>query len=62
MGVQENVQIVKDGYVAFGRGDIQCLLALFAGDIEWIVPGEGLPLAGTYRGHAGMADFHRVKM
>jgi uncharacterized protein len=57
MSVQENVSIVKDGYAAFGRGDIQGLLALFAEDIEWIVPGEGLPLAGRYRGHAGLADF-----
>jgi len=37
---------VKDGFAAFGRGDI---LALFAEDIEWIIPGEGWPLAGTYR-------------
>jgi uncharacterized protein len=57
MSVQENVQIVKDGFAAYGRGDMQGLLALFADDIEWIVPGEGLPLAGTYRGHAGVEDF-----
>jgi len=57
MSAQENVQIVKDGFAAFGRGDMQGLLALFAEDIEWIVPGEGWPLAGTYRGHAGVADF-----
>jgi uncharacterized protein len=55
--IQQNVQIVKDAYAAFGRGDIQGLLALFAEDIEWIAPGEGLPLAGTYRGIAGVADF-----
>jgi uncharacterized protein len=57
MSVQQNVQIVKDAYAAFGRGDIQGLLALFAEDIEWITPGEGWPLAGTYRGLAGVADF-----
>ena len=57
MSVQENVQVVKDGFAAFGRGDIQGLLALLAEDIEWIVPGEGLPLAGTYRGHAAVASF-----
>ena len=57
MSAQENVQIVKDGYAAFGRRDIQGLLALFAEDIEWISPGEGLPLAGTYRGRAGAANF-----
>jgi uncharacterized protein len=59
MVVQENVQIVKDAYAAFGRHDMQGLLALFDEDIEWIVPGEGWPLAGTYRGHAGVADFLR---
>jgi uncharacterized protein len=61
MVVQENVQIVKDGIAAFGRGDIQGLLALFAEDIEWIIPGEGWPLAGTYRGRAGVAGlFQKV--
>jgi uncharacterized protein len=57
MGVQENVQIVKDAYAAFGRGDIPGLLASFAEDIEWTTPGEGLPLAGTYRGHAAVGNF-----
>jgi uncharacterized protein len=57
MGVQENVQVVKDAYAAFGRGDIEGLLALCAEDIEWITPGEGFPLAGTHRGRAGLADF-----
>jgi uncharacterized protein len=60
MVVEENVQIVKDAYAAFGRGDIQGLLALFAEDIEWIIPGEW-PLAGTYRGRAGVAGmFQKV--
>ncbi len=39
-----------------GRGDKQGLLALAAEDIEWIIPGEDWPLAGTYRGHAGLSD------
>jgi uncharacterized protein len=56
MSTQENVQIVKDFFAAMGRGDKQGLLALSAGDIEWIVPGEDWPLAGTHRGHAGLAD------
>jgi uncharacterized protein len=60
MSAQQNVQIVKDAYAAFGRGDIQGLLALFAEDIEWIIPGEW-PLAGTYRGRAGVAGlFQKV--
>jgi len=57
MGTQENLQVVKNGYAAFARGDVQGLLALFAENIEWIIPGAGLPLAGTYRGLAGAATF-----
>jgi uncharacterized protein len=55
MNIQENVQIVKDFFAAMG-GDKQGLLALSAEDIEWIIPGEDWPLAGTHRGHAGVAD------
>ena len=57
MGTQENVQIVKNAFAAFGRGDIQGLLALLAEDIEWISPGGALPPAGTYRGPAAVARF-----
>ena len=56
MSTQENVQIVKDFFAAMGRGDKQRLLALTAEDIEWIIPGEDWPLAGTHCGHAGLAD------
>ena len=49
MNVQENVQSVKDAFAAIGRGDMQGLLALSAEDIEWIIPGEDWPLAGTLR-------------
>ncbi len=52
---QANVQLVKDFFAAMGRGDKQELLALSAESIEWIVPGEDWPLAGTHRGHAGLA-------
>jgi uncharacterized protein len=55
MSIQENVQIAKDAFGAVGRGDMQGLLALSAEGIEWIIPGEW-PLAGTHRGHAGVAD------
>jgi ketosteroid isomerase-like protein len=56
MSIEENVQIVKDFFAAIGRGDTQALSALSADDIEWIIPGEDWPLAGTHRGHAGLAD------
>jgi len=55
MSIEENVQLVKDFFTAMGSGDKQALLALVAEDIEWIIPGEDWPLAGTHRGHAGLA-------
>ncbi len=56
MSTEKNVQTVKDFFAAIGRGDREALLALVAQDIEWIIPGEDWPLAGTHRGHAGLAD------
>jgi uncharacterized protein len=56
MSTQENVQTVKDFFTAMSNGDKQGLLALSAEDIEWTIPGKDWPLAGTHRGHAGLAD------
>ena len=56
MGIEKNIQTVKDFFAAIGRGDREALLALVAEDIEWIIPGEDWPLAGTRHGHAGLAD------
>ncbi len=55
MSIEKNVQVVKHFFAAMGSGDKQRLLALVAEDIEWIIPGEDWPLAGTHRGHAGLA-------
>ena len=56
MSIEKNIQTVKDFFAAIGRGDTEALRALVADDIEWIIPGEDWPLAGTRRGHAGLAD------
>ena len=55
MSTEANVQIVKDFFAAMGSYNEHDLLALAAEDIEWIIPGEGWPLAGTHRGHAELA-------
>src|SRR3954467_8320875 len=60
MSTEENIQTVKDFFAAIGRDDREDLLALVAEDIEWIVPGEDWPLAGTHRGHAGLADLLKM--
>lgn len=56
MSIEKNVQTVKDFFAAIGRSDRQGLPALVTEDLEWIIPGEGWPLAGTRHGHAALAD------
>jgi ketosteroid isomerase-like protein len=58
MNTESNVQTVKSFFAAMG-GDKQDLLALISDDIEWTIPGEDWPLAGTHRGYAGVADVLR---
>lgn len=57
MSIEENIQVVEDFFTAMGGSDRQVLLGLCAEDIEWIVPGEDWPLAGTHRGHTGLLNF-----
>ncbi|NHF67996.1 nuclear transport factor 2 family protein [Xanthomonas hortorum] len=56
MRTQENIQTVKQFFAAMGGSDRQDLLALCAEEIEWVIPGQHWPLAGTHRGHAGLAQ------
>jgi ketosteroid isomerase-like protein len=56
MSTEKNVEVVKHFLAALGRRDKRGLLRFAAEDIEWIVPGEDWPLAGTHRGHAGLED------
>jgi ketosteroid isomerase-like protein len=56
MRTEKNVQIVKNFLAALRSRDKQVLLALSAEDVEWIIPGENWPLAGTHRGHAGLEN------
>lgn len=55
VNTENNVQTVQDFFAAIGRGDREALHALCAEDVEWIIPGQDWPLAGTHRGHAGLA-------
>ena len=56
MSIETNAQVVKNFLAALARRDKQALLALSAEDIEWIIPGEDWPLAGTHRGYAGLEN------
>jgi ketosteroid isomerase-like protein len=55
MSKDKSLQTVKAFFAAMGSSEKEDLLALAADDIEWIIPGEDWPLAGTHRGHAELA-------
>ena len=60
MAESGNVQVVRDAYGAFLRGNIDGVLALVDDGVEWqAVKGtEGvLPHAGVRHGRSGVADF-----
>lgn len=60
MNEQDNVSLVRQGYEAFGKGDIQRLLGLFSPDIDWELPEvEGISFTGKRHGIDQVADFFR---
>jgi ketosteroid isomerase-like protein len=44
-----NEELLRKGYDAFGKGDMDTIRELFAPDIVWHAPGRN-PLSGDYRG------------
>lgn len=56
MRSETNIRVAPQFFAAIGSGDKQRLFALAAQEIEWIIPGQDWPLAGTHQGHAGVAD------
>jgi uncharacterized protein len=61
MSTERNIEVVKAFFAAAFGGDKDAMLALVADDIEWIVPGDHWPLAGTHRGHEGLAALLKVE-
>ena len=54
----ENVAIVQGLYQAFGRRDIEAILALLSPDVEWGEPANPFnPAAGVRHGHAGFLEW-----
>jgi ketosteroid isomerase-like protein len=55
---QNNVEIVKSAYAAFGRGDIATILATLAPDVEWTQEGPAIvPYSGKFVGPDQVAKF-----
>jgi uncharacterized protein len=51
-----NEELLRRGYAAFERGDIDTVMSIFDDDIRWHVPGKS-PLAGDLRGKEEVLAF-----
>jgi uncharacterized protein len=61
MNEQQNIEIVKRGYEAFGRGDINGLVELCTENVEWASSGPSeMPTAGVRRGREQVAQFFKA--
>jgi ketosteroid isomerase-like protein len=61
MNEQANIDLVKQGYDAYAKGDLGRLLGLFTQDVAWELPEvEGIPFTGKRQGLEQLADVFRV--
>ena len=61
MSEQQNVSVVQQAYAAFGRGDLDGLIALLDPQVSWRTPGPpDLPTAGVRRGANAVRDFFGI--
>ena len=49
MGAQQSEELIRSGYEAFSKGDMETIAGLFAPDIKWNISGRS-SLSGTYSG------------
>lgn len=58
MSEQRNLDVVRDLYGAFGRGDLESVLASLDSDVSWRTPGApDLPTAGLRQGVPAVREF-----
>lgn len=61
MSEQQNLDVVRSIYAAFGSGDLEGILARLDPEVSWRTPGPpDLPSAGLRRGVAEVRDFFGV--
>lgn len=59
----DNKKLIQDMYAAFGRGDLNGLLAPLSKDVDWTFFGSpAIPFAGTFRGPEGVQKFFGALM
>jgi ketosteroid isomerase-like protein len=54
---EESVEMIRRGYEAFNRGDLDSAIADLDPEIEWLGPGDLPDAPSVYRGHDGVRAF-----
>ena len=59
MSAEDNVKTIQGMYEAFGRGDVEAILAGVTDDVDWATEAAGTaaPWWGPRHGHAEVIDF-----
>ena len=58
MGEKTNLDIMKEAYAAFARGDVPAILAICDPKAEFEIAGpKGIPWTGSYRGPEGAKKY-----
>ena len=58
MSAQQNLDVVRNLYAAFGRGDLEAILAPLDPQVSWRTPGApDLPTAGLRQGIPAVREF-----
>ena len=58
MSEQQNLDVVRSIYAAFGRGDVEGVLAQLDPEVSWLTPGApDLPTAGLRQGIPAVREF-----
>jgi uncharacterized protein len=57
MGVQQNLETVRQGYASFSSGDMDALMAVYSDDAVHIVPGSS-PISGAHKGKQSILSLY----
>ena len=59
MGAEDNIKTIQSVYEAFGRGDVEGILAVLTDDVDWASEASStmVPWYGPHSGKEGVAAF-----
>jgi ketosteroid isomerase-like protein len=55
----ENVEVVREAWEAWSRGDMGALFDFYDPEVEWDMTHSYVPDMGVFHGHEGIRDFFR---